>query len=157
MSFQQLEDKAYRFKEALESCGCEDFDTVMVGLLGNKYHTTGFDTIEEDYFNLTEFEGGLAHRDMVEKLMRLTKEKMISTIGQCMNIAIAFMDVRHDYDYLRSAYDVLTDGNNSIRELIEKINAAYKEAEAEQFAEHREATKRFEKLLSTLPDEVWVG
>ena len=41
--------------------------------------------------------------------MRLTKPEMIATIGQCVGVLLAFYDLRHQYDYLKAAMDVLRD------------------------------------------------
>lgn len=65
-------------------------DDCTVALIGNRYNTLGYDSEEEDYFSLTGYEQELAQTEAGKRLMRMTKAEMISTIGQCFGITLAF-------------------------------------------------------------------
>ena len=75
-----------------------------------------------------------------KRLMRKTKEEMISIIGQCFGIVIAYLDLRQSYDYLKATFDILRDDNLSILKMIKEIEAAYEAAEKEQFSEYAQCT-----------------
>ena len=132
------------------------FDDCTVALIGNRYKTIGFDAKEEDYFSLTSYDQDLAFAESGKKLMRMTKQEMISTIGQCLGITLAFMDVRQSYDYLKSTFDILRDENTSMLKKIKEINAAYEAANEKGFCSLEKETKEFEKLIGNMPERFWI-
>jgi hypothetical protein len=157
MAFSDLSASAEQLHQALNDYYIDpaDFNAIIVGLLGNKYNLVGFDSIEEDYFSLTRYESDLATRDAGQRLMRYTKPDMIAKIGHSLGISISFLDVKHKYDYLCAAFDILKEQDHSLLDLIKDIDAAYTEAEKDDFR-YSETTKRFDMLLTHLPDKVWV-
>ncbi len=106
MAFADLEAKAEGLWDAIEEqqnlCWGEDFERLFndctVALIGNRYDVIGYDTIEEDYYGLTNYEMELATTEAGKRLMRKTKVEIISTIGQCFGILMAFLDLRQQYD-----------------------------------------------------------
>lgn len=157
MAFSDLEGKAYMLDSAIRDWDIrETFDDCTVGLIGNRYKTIGFDAQEEDYFSLTAYEQELAYTESGKKLMRKTKSEMISTIGQCMGITIAFLDVRQLYDYLKATFDILRDENTSLLKIIKEIETAYEEAAGDGFISYKDKTRRFDALLTNLPDRTWL-
>lgn len=85
----------------------EEYDDCTVALIGNRYRTVGFDTVEEDYFSMTKYEEELAQGEAGKRLMRHTKAEIISTVGQCLGTLLAFLDLRYQYDYLKTTFDIL--------------------------------------------------
>lgn len=157
MMFSDLSAKCEQLDEAARDSGVRDyFDDFMVGLLGNKYNTIGFDSYEEDYFGLTRFEGELAQTESGKRIMNLTKQNILSVAGQCFGTALAFLDVRYAYDYLKATFDILKDQNISVLQTIKGIETAYSEAESENFSPYAEKTHVLERLLSALPDQIWI-
>lgn len=127
------------------------FNTCTVALLGNRYEVLGFDTYQEDYYSLTRYEMNLATTEAGKKLMRKTKAEIISSIGHCMSIVLAYSDLKTQYDNISSALDILRGTNQGILDTIQKINDAYDKANDEW-----EDQKEYNKLLHSLPDEVWI-
>lgn len=162
MAFADLSGKAYQLQEQLyEHVGdygrmSDVFDDCTVALIGNRYKTLGYDAEEEDYFSLSSYEQELAFTESGKKIMRMTKQEMLSTIGQCLGITLAFMDVRQSYDYLKSTFDILRDENTSMLKIIKEINAKYEAAEAEGFHSWEKETKEFESLIGMLPEKFWI-
>ena len=157
MSFSDLTFKAEQLYDAIhESCVEEYFDDCTVGLLGNQYNSVGYDSFEEDYYSLTRYEEELAYTESGKRLMRKTKEEMISIIGQCFGIVIAYLDLRQSYDYLKATFDILRDDNLSILKMIKEIEAAYEAAEKEQFSEYAQCTKHFDGLVKSMPEKLWI-
>ena len=88
--------------------------------------------------------------------MRKTKTEMIATIGQCLCILIAFLDLRQQYDYLKATFDILRDENTSLLQQMKEIDAAYEALFTADWVDRPAAEKRFDQLLATLPDRVWI-
>lgn len=132
------------------------YDDCTVALIGNRYDTVGFDTLQEDYFSLTAYDTEMACSDAGKRLMRHTKAEMLSVIGQSVGILVAFLDVRQRYDYLQATLDVLRDESGSILQAAKAINAAYENAEAVGFIDYRKEAQEFERLLWAVPERMWV-
>lgn len=132
------------------------FDDCIVSLIGNRYELIGFDFIEEDYFALTSYQSELAVTESGKRLMRHTKAEIIAMIGHCLGILLAFFDLRQQYDYLKAALDVLRDENTSYLKVIKEISDAYEKAAEGNFHVWNEETRKFDQLLSNLPDRAWI-
>lgn len=157
MAFSDLTSRADALNDLMrDSMIRETFDDCTVGLIGNRYKTLGFDSVEEDYFSLMSIQQDLAYTESGKRLMRKTKEEMISIIGQCLGITIAFLDLRQSYDYLKATFDILRDENTSMLQMIKQIETAYIEAENVNFAPYRNESKQFNLMLSYLPDKIWL-
>ena len=164
MAFSDLEAKAERLSETICELARyeEDFgrtyDDCTVALIGNCYRVIGFDTYEEDYLSLTNYESGLAQTEAGKRLMRKTKAEIISTVGQCLGILVAFLDLRQQYDYLKATFDLLRDENTSMLQQIKEIEKAYREMmEVDKHGNRNaDAGRRFDRLLAALPDRAWV-
>lgn len=162
LAFSHLEAKADELFETIyELCRYEDdfgqvYDDCTVALIGNRYQTIGYDSFEEDYYALAGYEQGLAQTESGKRLMRRTKAEIISTVGQCFGILIAFLDLRQQYDYLKATFDILRDENTSMLQQVREIDAAYKALVTADWSARSEAEKKFDRLLSALPDRVWV-
>lgn len=162
MAFSDLEAKADRLFETVYDLARyeEDFgqtyDDCTVALIGNCYSVVGFDSYEEDYFSLGGYESELAQTEAGKRLMRKTKAEIISTVGQCLGILIAFLDLRQQYDYLKATFDILRDENTSMLQQIKAIDAAYKTMVTADWRERPSAEKKFDRLLAALPERVWI-
>lgn len=155
--FSDLSAKCEQLQEAVQDNEVREyFDDFMVGILGNKYKTIGFDSLEEDYFGLTRYEGELAQTESGKRIMNLTKQNMLSVAGQCFGTALAFLDIRQAYDYLKATFDILKDQNTSILQIIKDIETAYEEAETENFYQYSQKTRYFDRLVLSLEDRYWI-
>lgn len=132
------------------------YDDCTVALIGNRYDTVGFDTLQEDYFSLTAYDTELAESEAGKRLMRHTKSEMLSIIGQSVGILVAFLDIRQRYDYLQATLDVLRDESGSVLQAVKAINAAYENAETVGFTDYRKEAQEFERLLWAVPERMWV-
>lgn len=132
------------------------FDDCTVALIGDRYEVVGYDSMEEDYFHLISYEQELACTEAGKRLMRKTKADMLSTIGMCVGITLAFIDLRQQYDYLKATMDILLDENRAVTQQLQAVEDAYFKAEAVGFAAGFAETRTFERLLDALPAQVWV-
>ena len=157
MAFADLEAKCETLRSIIDEIDTgeeyfEDyFNMCTVALIGNRYDVLGYDTYQEDYYSLCRYEADLATTEAGVKLMRMTKAQMISAIGECMGIVLAFIDLRTDYDNLSAAMAVLRDNNMSVIKTVKEIEAAY-----ERCQDNWKSDKEFEKLLCALPEKVWL-
>ena len=157
MAFADLAAKADRFHELWdEMVDKQAFDDYTVALIGNRYKLIGYDWDEEDYYSLFGYEKDLAFTEAGKRVMRHTKADMLSNIGMCMGIMIAFLDLRQSYDYLKATFDILRDENTSLLQTLKEIQDLYAKAAAENFYSWRDATRQFDRMLANLPDHVWI-
>lgn len=160
--FAALSDDAYALMEQLQQYDYDSegdagmFDTCTVALIGDRFETVGYDTVETDYFHLCGYEQELAQRDSAKRLMRLTKADMITTIGHCVGVMMAFYDLRQRFDYLNTALNVTLGHNLDTLHKVRTIEDAY-DAWCEDGCRDWGAPHR--KLVSAcqnLPDMMWV-
>lgn len=161
IAFAELEGKVDALDMALGDIGWYErdgveFDDCLVSLIGDRYEVIGFDAVEEDYFSLCKYEENLAYTEAGERLMRLTKKEMLSRIGQTVGVAMAVLDIRQQYDYLRATMDILRGENQSVLRLVKEIEEVYKEAAAENFDPWFGSTRRLDQLLAQVPDRSWL-
>lgn len=166
MAFSGLEANADNLEEAIsENFGHWDweerereFNDCTVALIGNRYRMVGYDSDEEDYFSLTSYDAELAQSEAGKRLMRLTKKEMLATIGQCVGILVAFLDLRQQYDYLKATFDILRDENTSMLKQVKEIEQAYLDAVTTDpySREGKAARERFDRLLDALPARAWI-
>lgn len=149
-----LRERLYDLAEWDEDGAARTYDDCTVALIGNRYDTVGFDSMEEDYYSLTSYDEGLAYSEAGKRLMRHTKAEMLSIIGQSVGILVAFLDLRQQYDYVKATMDVLRDGNQSILQAVKELEKAYDEAADAHF--NGPAGERFEQLLWPVPERMWV-
>ena len=133
------------------------YNDCTVALIGNRYQLIGYDFEEEDYFALMSYDQNLAQTEAGKRLMRETKAEMISTIGQCFGVLLAFLDLRQQYDYLKAVFDILRDENTSLLKQIKEIEAAYKVADTVGWYCWYPEVERFDRLLDCLPERFWVA
>lgn len=146
MMFSDLSAKIERLRDTLyDTYVTEHFDEFMVAIIGNKYNVIGYDSFEEDYFDLTMYETELAQTESGKRIMRLKKEEIISVCGQCLGIVTSYLDVEYTYKYFKASYDVLKDNNVSLLKIVKDINDAY-----ENNASY------LDTLIRDLPDRYWI-
>lgn len=151
-----LLDQLYEVGEYDPEGMVRQYDDCTVALIGNRYDTVGFDTLQEDYFSLTSYEEGLAYTEAGKRLMRHTKAEMLSIIGQSVGTLVAFLDVRQQYEYLQATLDVLRDESGSVLQAVKDLNVAYEKAEAVRFNDYQKEAQEFERLLWAVPERMWV-
>lgn len=157
MAFSDLTAKADQLWEALSELeDYDDFDDCTVAILGNIYNVLGYDTLEEDYFSLSRYEQGLAATEAGKRIMRRTKAEMISAMGQCWGIVLAFCDLREKFFGLKATLDILRGQNRTMLEAVRNVERQYEAAENVSFCGWDPAAKKYEQLLMLLPERMWL-
>ena len=124
----------------------ETYDDCTCSLIGNRFSMLGYDELETDYFALCRYDSERASSEAGKRLMRLTKAEMLSTIGQCVGIAMAYQDLRLRFDYLKAAMDVQMGINLDVLKTASEINEAWENKD----------WQRLERISAGLPEKVWV-
>lgn len=160
MTFTALESEAAQLRECLdeilsfEENAEQSFNDMSVALIGNRFRTVGFDDYEADYFSLTSYEQNLAQTEAGKRMMRKTKAEMLTDIGHCIGLILAFQNVQMQYEYIKATIDIFKNENNSILKIVKEIEAEYEKAESENF--YSKDTQKFERLVKDLPDRFWI-
>lgn len=156
MLFCDVSGKCEELIECIYEIDRELYDAAAVALFGDRYRSYGYDSYSDDYFKLTSFDIELATTHAGKKIMKLTKETMLSQLAQTWGVILSFQSLKLQYDSLKTIYDLIRGENQSILKQLDEIDKLYEEAEADGFKEWAESTKNYEKALLALPDRCWI-
>lgn len=159
-AFSTLEADAMRMQEDLENeyvPECFDLFFAGIGAASVGGGMLGYDEFEGDYFGLGAYETSLAEDTAAQKLKRMTKEQLLDAAGVCFREAMAYIGIRNRYDNLEAAMDILRQENTALLDQIRAIDDAYnRAAEADFESLWGEDAKKFDSMLASLPDRVWI-
>lgn len=134
----------------------ECFDSFFVAVAKDE-GMIGWDSYEQDYYVLSSFESDLAAKEAGKRLERLTKAQLIEAAGQCFKIFSSYVALRHRYDCLKAAIDILHDKNTGYIQMVKRIEELYTAAEQGNLEIwSSEAAKEFDRLLVCMPQEAWI-
>ncbi len=156
MAFGTLSADCYKLSEDLQDCDIpEYFDDFFVAIKGGDFGGLGYyDKDEGDYFGLDSHETWLAEEQAKKRIERLTKSGIIRTATKCFRIFMAFVGVQSRYQDLKTAIDIIKDRHSGLLQTIKKIDEIYEKSEKENFwGEH---SREFDRLLETIPYDIWV-
>lgn len=166
------EDEAYEFKMAFSDlCAeCERmiediqeewvpecFDIFFVA--AGAVDLLGWDSYEQDYYGISQYESELAETDSRDRLKRMTKDELIDASRQCFKVYQAYIGLRNRYDSLKAAIDILRDQNTGVLQAVKEIEKLYDAAQEKQgnYAEYSKEWKEFERYADALPQEAWIA
>lgn len=169
------EDEAYEFKMMFAdlSAECEQmqddlneewipdcFDKFFVAIGAGKDFggLLGYDTYEHDYFGLSGTDAWV--EDESKKILkRMTKDQLIAASRQCFRVYQSFIALRHRYDCLKAAMDILRDQNTGYLQMVRQIEEVYERADKESDGfRYRwcKEVQELDRLLDSLPPEAWL-
>ncbi len=134
----------------------EYFDVFFAAVAHGAVELIGYDSLEDDYFGMTRYEQEWGAKEAGKRLMRLTKQELISCAHQCFGVATAFLNVRYKAEYLKAAMDVLQSKNHAYIEKVKGIEDLYEKADKDKWDEWAESVRLFDEALDAMPDRVWV-
>lgn len=162
MMFSELSGKAEQLYEILnEYNSTEDiseyFDQITAGISeGSGLNYYAWDSVEEDFFRVTSYEGTICVQESIKKLLRMKKEDLISCCNRVFRIMLAYLDLKYKYDYLSATLEILNDEQHGIIDMVKELDRLYKLAEADKFEYYSESLKNYEKALKAVPDRMWI-
>lgn len=160
-AFSDLEAQINQMREDMDEWWenlTEFFDIFFVGIHAGEYAGgyLGYDEIEEDYFHIdVGLQTELAEETGTKKLMAKTKKEIINIAGDCFTVAMNYFSLRHRYDNLSAAIEILRGKNQAVLQQVKEIEAAYDKIEKEGFEKYTPAMKAFDNMVENLPERVW--
>lgn len=128
----------------------ENFDAFLVTANGGFYKTVGYDSYEEDYFALIGYEPELAQSEAAKRIMRLTKQEIVSLARTVFGVIAAYTDLVQHYDKLEAVYNIVKGENAELLSAVKRIDEAY-----ERYIETQDVSA-YDKVLYQLPDRAWL-
>lgn len=132
------------------------FDDFFAAVVYGSQELIGFDSYEDDYFKMTAYEQEWGSEEAKKRLLKRTKEDIVSLARTCFGIASAMLNIRYKFDYLKASVDVIKEKNTSFLQSIRDIEKAYEEANKENFNPRVEATTVLNRMIDAMPNRVWV-
>lgn len=137
---------------------CFDRFFVAVGAGEDFGGLLGYDTYEQDYFGLT-CEEAWAEDESKKVLKRMTKDELIEAARQCFRVYQSFIGLRHRYDCLKAAMDILRDQNTGYLQMVKQIEDVYERAEKAssgfRYLFGKEVNE-LNRILENMPQEAWI-
>lgn len=161
MMFADLCAECEQMQEDLaEEYAAKYFDLFFVAIGAGDYGggLLGFDSYEQDYYGL-QCTDDFAVQESSKKLKRLTKDQLIHAAHACFKIYRAYMGLRHRYDCLKAAMDILRDENTGYLQVVKQIDEAYEKADKESFGfryQFCDEVKELDRILECMPQEAWI-
>ena len=169
------EDEAYEFKmmfgDLCAECNkmIEDLDEEWVPDCFDKFFVAigagedfggllGFDSYEQDYFGLSCTDA-FAEDESKKALERMSKNDLIAAARQCFRVYQSFIALRHRYDCLKAAMDILRDQNTGYLQMVRQIEEVYEKADKESFGFRYKNCKEvieLDMILNNMPQEAWI-
>ena len=156
MDFSELSADCERLLEQLYDAA-DMFDDCTVALIGNRFQCVGYDGYEADYFSLCSWESERAQTESAKRLLRMTKQEMLSTIGRSVGVMMAFYDLRQRYDYLRAALNVVLDHNLDTLHTVRGIEEAYNAWCDDGCREWSDKSRALDRACNALDDIYWIA
>lgn len=128
----------------------ENFDAFLVTANGGFYKTVGYDSYEEDYFALIGYEPELAQSEAAKRIMRLTKQEIVSLARTVFGVIAAYTDLVQHYDKLEAVYNLVKGENAELLSAVKRIDEAY-----ERYIETQDVSA-YDNVLYRLPDRAWL-
>lgn len=160
MMFSDLSAEVERMQEDLRNEYVPEYFDLFFAAVNKGGYMLGFDTYEQDYYGLDSFGSELANEEAVKKMKTLTKEQLIESAQCCFRIYQAYIGLRHRYDCIKAAMDILRDENTGYLKMIKQIEETYERANEEtdgfKYAWHGTSINELNKILDRMPQEAWI-
>ncbi len=164
------EDEAYEFKmmfgdlcaecermlEDLEEewiPDCFDRFFVAIGAGDDFGGLLGYDSYEQDYFGLSCTDA-FVEDESKKVLKKLTKDDLIVAARQCFRVYSSYIALKHRYDCLKAAIDILKDQNTGYLQMVKQIEETYEKANDEGF--YGKADMELDRFISMMPQEAYI-
>ena len=161
MAFSDLEAELEQFQADLDEEYVTEYFDIFFPAAGASYAGgfLGFDTYEGDYYGITPYEYAWAEDEAAKKILTLTKKQLLEVAGQCLKIAYAYIGIRHRYDNLEAAFDVLRGENMERIKVTKAIEEQYLKANESSHGfqwKYDAEVRKLEDLIREVPAEYWI-
>lgn len=157
MMFSDLVAECEQMREDLENEYVpECFDSFFTAV-STVESVLGYDAYEGDYFGLgSRYEEELARKEARKKISHLTKEQLLEGAQVCFRIYQAYIGIRHRYDCIKAALDILRNENTGYLQMVKNIEEGYENAEKEGFELYGRSVRLFDNMAAALPQTAWL-
>lgn len=162
MMFSELSGKAGQLYELLNEYQSDEeiseyFDEITAGISdGTGLKHFAYDQFEEDYYQVTSFEGNICVQEAQKKLMRMKKDELIARSNRVFRIILAYLDIKYKHDYLSATLEILNDEQHGIIDMVKELNRMYNLADSDGWEYYSESLRNYEKALATVPERMWI-
>lgn len=148
----EIDDYAYTWTFVGEKEGESYFDALWAGSAGAD-DLAWYDEVDGDFVQLHTYTMEYAERIAAARVERLTKPKIIELVGDSIWLVRTYMSVKYRYNMLRGVFDLITERGMEWIRTAQSIETAWaKWTESDRYEDERV----LDRLLSDLPDRVWI-
>lgn len=151
--FNEIAAGATDLNEAIDSWrGMMDgaWDDMTVGMLGETQRVLGFDTVERDYYRMTEpYMEDWAQDEACKRVEHWTKREMMGNFKFVLSTLVSYLDLKAASDTMLAVVAELDYRGAMLEEKTNRIDQIYSDITGK-------SAEQFEKELENLPQRMWV-
>lgn len=151
--FNEIAAGATDMNEAIDSWrGMMDgaWDDMTVGMLGETQRVLGFDTVERDYYRMTEpYMEDWAQDEACKRVEHWTKREMMGNFKFVLSTLVSYLDLKAASDTMLAVVAELDYRGAILEEKTNRIDQIYSDITGK-------SAEQFEKELENLPQRMWV-
>ena len=151
--FNEIAAGATDLNEAIDSrCGMMDgaWDDLTVGMLGDTQRVLGFDTVERDYYRMTEpYMEDWAQDEACKRVEHWTKREMMGNFKFVLSTLVSYLDLKAASDTMLAVVAELDYRGAMLEEKTNRIDQIYSDITGK-------SAEQFEKELENLPQRMWI-
>lgn len=158
--FDELSVGAYHMLNALQEYDVsENYNDMVVAMLGKTHKILGYDDIQTDYsgllsgfefedlVELDSYEEEFAEEAAVKRIKRFTKDELIRTFQRVLRTLVLFFDIKASHDCLTSVVEELDNHAAVLYEKDRQINILYEDLTGKN-------EEQFDALIENLPQRM---
>lgn len=151
--FNEIAAGATDLNEAIDSWrGMMDgaWDDLTVGMLGDTQRVLGFDTVERDYYRMTEpYMEDWAQDEACKRVEHWTKREMMGNFKFVLSTLASYLDLKAASDTMLAVVAELDYRGAMLEEKTNRIDQIYSDITGK-------SAEQFEKELENLPQRMWI-
>ena len=151
--FNEIAAGATELNEAIDNWRCMmdgAWDDLTVGMLGNTQRVLGFDTVERDYYRMTEpYMEDWAQEEACKRVEHWTKREMMGNFKFVLSTIVSYLDLKAASDTMLAVMAELDYRGAMLEEKTNRIDQIYSDITGK-------SAEQFEKELENLPQRMWI-
>lgn len=151
--FNEIAAGATELNEAIDNWRCMmdgAWDDMTVGMLGNTQRVLGFDTVERDYYRMTEpCMEDWAQEEACKRVEHWTKREMMGNFKFVLSTIVSYLDMKAASDTMLAVVAELDYRGAMLEEKTNRIDQIYSDITGK-------SAEQFEKELENLPQRMWI-
>lgn len=151
--FNEIAAGATDLNEAIDNWRCMmdgAWDDLTVGMLGNTQRVLGFDTVDRDYYRMTEpYMEDWAQEEACKRVEHWTKREMMGNFKFVLSTLVSYLDLKAASDTMLAVVAELDYRGAMLEEKTNRIDQIYSDITGK-------SAEQFEKELENLPQRMWI-